>query len=94
MKILVDSASLGCNTAMTKTTKSPKTLDGMALELLLKGDQTGLTRLAEQASDIASNKVPCPECGDKGPHEDNGEMGAGKTLCCRKCGNHFDVYEG
>ena len=70
-----------------------KTADQMAVELLLAGDQAGLTRLAERLSAAAQNRVTCPDCGDRGPHDDNGETGFQLMYCCRACGRHFDAEE-
>lgn len=67
------------------------TADAMAVELLLAGDQRGLERLAKACKDVLENRVECPECGDKGPHEDNGESGSRLAYCCRSCGMHFDA---
>lgn len=36
-------------------------------------------------------RSPCPDCGDTGPHEDNGETGSGEAFSCRACGLHFDA---
>lgn len=36
---------------------------------------------------------PCPECGHKGPHGDNGCEGAFQTFCCDECGSQFDAVQ-
>jgi hypothetical protein len=53
--------------------------------------QSALARLARHASDRLENREECPECGDSGPHDDNGRTGEERSLCCRMCGNHWDV---
>lgn len=64
------------------------TLDGLALELLLKGDQKGLKKLAK----AVKNGPSCPECGACGPHDDNGATRASElSYCCQACGSHFDA---
>jgi hypothetical protein len=60
--------------------------DLVALDLLLKGDQRGLTRMAQVCKDRLENRVECPECGDMGPHEDNGASGSMLCYRCTKCG--------
>jgi DNA-directed RNA polymerase subunit RPC12/RpoP len=70
-----------------------RTADQMAVDLLLAGDQAGLTRLAAELKARGENLVTCPECGDRGPHEDNGESGFQLMYCCRACGRHFDAEE-
>jgi len=70
-----------------------KTADQMAVDLLLAGDQAGLTRLAAELKARGENRVTCPDCGDRGPHEDNGESGFQLMYCCRACGRHFDAEE-
>lgn len=67
------------------------TFDEIAVDLLLAGNQRGLTRLAKQAKRQLNNEVTCPECGDNGPHDDNGAIGAHLAYCCRGCGCHFDA---
>lgn len=67
------------------------TADSMALDMLLRGDRAGLARLAKRVRDAAENRVECPDCGDAGPHDDNG-LSTGHydfTMCCRACGCHF-----
>lgn len=48
-----------------------------------------VTALFKQVSDAVEGRVECPECGDKGPHEDNGCTGIHLNYCCQKCGAHF-----
>jgi hypothetical protein len=64
-----------------------------ALELLLKGDQAGLTKLAQLAHQTFSPEhQPCPECNHPGPHMDNGgRAGKDLALLCSKCGNQWDA---
>jgi hypothetical protein len=43
----------------------------------------------KRAADVFAGRVPCLECGDNGPHEDNGDRQDLTYLC--KCGNQFDA---
>jgi len=43
-------------------------------------------RLAARMRAQAENAINCPECDARGPHDES-ECG---TLCCRRCGTHFD----
>ena len=52
-----------------------------------KQRQAKLSRLSQQVKDRLSNRVECPDCGDMGPHDDNGQG----TMCCRACGMHHDL---
>ena len=52
--------------------------------------QTRLTRLAHALSDAVNGRVPCPDCGHRGPHDDNGDRRE-PMLCCCECGSHFDA---
>lgn len=59
-------------------------------------ERTGklLARVCPAALDAAAqNRVTCPDCGDRGPHDDNGESGFQLMYCCRACGRHFDAEE-
>lgn len=69
------------------------TYDTLALEVLLsngskKSKQAKLSKLLAHAS----GRVECPECGNDGPHEDNGCSGANKAYLC-SCGCQFDNPE-
>lgn len=64
------------------------TLDEMTVDLLLAGDSAGLTQLAAKASVVVESRV---ECGDMGPHDDNGATGHERGFCCSTCGCHFDA---
>ena len=37
---------------------------------------------------------PCPFCGHRGPHDDNGASGRNQTFMCAdpECGEQFDAY--
>jgi hypothetical protein len=49
-------------------------------------------KLTDQVPGPHRNKRTCPECGDEGPHDDNGApRHAELSFCCRKCGTHFDA---
>lgn len=68
--------------------------DAKALAVLLsrlprEEKERRLDKLAKEAR----GERPCPECGNEGPHDDNG----GRTnlaYCCRACGTHFDALPG
>ncbi len=62
------------------------TYDAQAVDLLLAGDQAGLTALAAKARRRLEDRATCPDCGEDGPHESNGS----ETLCCAACGCHFE----
>lgn len=71
------------------------TYDELAVEVLLgpgseKQKQAKLSKLAKQARDRLENRIECPECGHKGPHDDNGRTGSQRSYCCCNCGTHFD----
>lgn len=72
------------------------TYDQAALRILLghgmeTQKQATLSRLARQGLDRLRNRERCPECGAIGPHDDNGATGEERSLCCFKCGSHWDV---
>lgn len=52
-----------------------------------------VSRHAKSFQLVLDGKVECPECGDMGPHDDNGRTGDERSFCCRKCGTHFDEVE-
>jgi len=71
------------------------TYDELAVEILMGGGseqskQAKLSKLAKQAKARLENRVSCPECGNEGPHEDNGATGAHKSYLCTNCGCCFD----
>lgn len=72
------------------------TLDQLALDALLDSDaerrERRLFALALLAGRLHSGGE-CPECGDPGPHEDNGRS-VDTAFCCRACGTHFDLSGG
>lgn len=39
---------------------------------------------------LRSGELECPECGDHGPHDDNGAFGDELVFYCRTCGTHFE----
>jgi len=72
--------------------------DGLAVRVMLgsgslKAKQAQLAQLAKRAKDQLENRVECPECGHKGPHDDNGQTGVHLSYCCCNCGAHFDSEE-
>lgn len=69
-----------------------KSLGVRVLELLLSGDEAGLTALVQRTSDRIYGRVECPECGDRGPHDSNVSRGE-ETWCCEKCGTHFELED-
>lgn len=72
-----------------------KTADELALSLLLDGSLSPKQRdaklkvLAKACADRLEGRVECPECGDAGPHADNGDV-TDRLYCCTACGNHFE----
>jgi len=68
-------------------------MDQAAIRIMLnatlsqKAKQAALTKLARTLKDRLNNRIECPDCGDMGPHHDNGA----ETLCCQACGMHFDL---
>lgn len=40
---------------------------------------------------LRTGKFECVECGDEGPHDDNGCSGEDQAFCCRACGTHMDA---
>jgi hypothetical protein len=70
-------------------------VDRKAVRLLLDGDGVGspaLRRLARDVKARLENRLPCPDCGDEGPHEDNGEGPDSfeLSLLCRGCKTQWD----
>lgn len=71
-----------------KTTQRRQTLNEVALDLLLAGKEKQLTKLAMAAKKHVEGRVECPDCGDEGPHDHNGDR-LDPTFCCNACGMHF-----
>lgn len=74
-----------------------KTADQMALEILLDdkpNKQERIAALSRTVSRVVQNRVPCPDCGHKGPHDDNGLSSTSDSfaMCCAGCGAHFNPY--
>lgn len=70
------------------------TANEYAIDLMLKGDQKGLQRLAAQVRNLHENILTCPECGSRGPHQDNGASRAyDLTYLCEGCGTQWDAEE-
>lgn len=72
-----------------------RTYDQKAVEILMgsgseEARQAQLTNLASQARAALENRFECPECGNLGPHQDNGRVGVDRAFCCANCGSHFD----
>ncbi len=68
-----------------------RTHDQMALDVLVdNGSQKEKRARLKKLNDYAEGKIECPECGDMGPHDDNGHTGEDRSYCCCKCGTHFD----
>lgn len=71
-----------------------RTYDQMALDILMgNGTQKEKQAQLSKLQDHAAGRVECPECGDMGPHDDNGRTGDDRSYCCNKCGTHFDNPE-
>jgi len=47
----------------------------------------------EERGEPRHDRSPCPDCGDQGPHADNGESGVHLSFSCRSCGMCFDAYD-
>ncbi len=67
--------------------------DEAAVSMFLEGDSAGITNLAVKAAARVEARVECPECGDEGPHDDNGRVGSELSYCCSVCGTCFDAEE-
>lgn len=74
-------------------TTGDKSIDAMALDLILAGDEAGLSRLVARVRAELNNEIECPACGDAGPHEDNGAIGFDFTLACRACHEQWQPWE-
>lgn len=68
-------------------------VDQVTLRAMMDGNQEFLVRLREAVDAESENCIECPECGDGGPHEDNGERGSYLSWACAACGAHFDAEE-
>lgn len=49
--------------------------------------------VARARRDRNAGKLPCPDCGSRGPHDSNMERGEHECLCCAGCGMHFGADE-
>jgi transposase-like protein len=69
--------------------------DQAALRILLDGKLTEKQRQAQlsaaKARNVLDNRVECPDCGHKGPHEDNGARGSELTYLCVSCHSQFEA---
>jgi hypothetical protein len=69
-----------------------------ALEILLDPALSPATRdhklevLFRHVTNMVENRIPCPECGDMGPHDDNGRQ-HDLSYCCSNCGTQWDAEE-
>jgi rubredoxin len=41
---------------------------------------------------MLEGRLECPECGDMGPHDDNGVTGPERAYACRACGMCFEPH--
>lgn len=69
--------------------------DEMTLRAMLNPDPkkrtAELARLTAWAERMHGGGA-CPDCGDAGPHDDNGAARASElAFCCRACGMNFDA---
>lgn len=69
------------------------TLDEMMLDAMLSPDPiTRIAALARQHLDTSRASTTCPDCGDTGPHDDNGATRRDElAYSCRACGMCFDA---
>ena len=73
-----------------------RTIDGEFLAIMLS-DKPKATKARELAAlkKVAAEQrgeAECPDCGDAGPHDDNGAARRSElSWCCRACGTHFDA---
>lgn len=51
-----------------------------------------LRTLAKEVRGRLEGRLPCPECGDEGPHDDNGDR-QDPAYSCRACGSYFEPEE-
>lgn len=67
--------------------------DLFALEVLLSNrpaaeKQKTLKKASRARTAVLEGRVTCPDCGHKGPHDQNER---GTELACSGCGLHFEV---
>lgn len=68
-----------------------RTYDQLALDILMdKGSEKQKKARFTKLMNHAKGRLECPECGDMGPHDDNGHTGEDRSYCCNACGSHFD----
>lgn len=70
-----------------------RTLTEVAVNALLVNDQKTLSALAKRASDLAHDRIECPECGDKSSKDHNGDRYDPQFLC-HACGYVFNDPNG
>jgi transposase-like protein len=73
------------------------TYDSLAVRILLSDapehvKRAQLAAASRRASDEINNVLACPECGARGPHDDNGARRRSElSYCCCECGTQFDA---
>jgi transposase-like protein len=65
------------------------TYDELTAIALVQGDQATIQALLKHAH----GTMPCPECGDEGPHDTNSaaRYADNREFCCTSCGTNFEA---
>lgn len=71
------------------------TADEMAVEILLQGGSRMQSRLTALRATVERtlHGGECPNCGNPGPHDDNGEFGSNLSFRCDACGEQWDAVQ-
>ena len=69
-------------------------VDTVALDILLAGGPHTQRRLQALHAYVERtiSGGDCPNCGNHGPHDTNGESGRDLSFCCTACGEQWDAY--
>jgi len=75
-------------------TKTPS-MESLAVAILTDRTISSVertVRLADLSARVTvAVAMPCPFCGKKGPHEDNGQTGRDLAYLCTDCGEQWDA---